>query len=148
MESEDSLVWHTSFQWQSSLDVLPRTLETAVTTAANVGLPTDDKTDDISLAPRPRLPRGGDVTVRTRPSHSARNSQIITVQTGSHQSIRVPVRPGQVIRVSSTRASRVEQTSSPIPICGAVGQTSRILASDGYDDKHLHPSRSPPVVRT
>ena len=120
----------------------------AVITAANFGLATDDKNDDISLAPRPRVPRGGDVTARRRPSRSARNSQIITVQTGSHQSIRVAVRPGQVIRVSSTRGSRVEQTSLPIPICGEVGRTSRILASDGYDDKHLHPSRSPPVVRT
>lgn len=132
-----------------SLHAVPRTPETAVTTATNVDLSTVSK-KEVDDSPAPRPARDGDVYVRRRPSHShsARASKVIEIRDGSHQSIRVPVRSGQVLQVSSMRGSRVEQRSSPIPLPPAVERSSYILLNDGYADNHLHPSRSPPVVRT
>lgn len=123
----------------------PRTRETPVTTAADEDLPTVNKKDGDS-SPAPRPVNVSDVHVRRRPSTSARRSRIL-VQHGSHPSVQITLRPGQVAQVSSQSCSRIEQASSQIPISPAAGRTSYILGSDQHDRPPLVHSVSPPIAR-
>ena len=137
------MVCQSPSQFQFSAESLPRPPETAVTMAANVDLSTVGKPDDEYTPPS--RPHNGDTYVRRTGStrNSVRNSRIV-VQTGSHHSVALPVRPGQVVRVSSTRS---HIASSRISIPDAPRRASQLLLNDPDYGHPLVHTASPPVIR-